>query len=129
MRLPINSTVCNTQDTLKISGIQVSPTEIEDTLLAHPSQPPLISDVAVAGVMTPDSRLSDEQVPRAWVVLTEEGRKLGAEEVIKRLDAWHKEALSKYKWLRGGFGIVDQASDGHIVLSISLFSSGLMSEH
>ncbi|EIM81740.1 acetyl-CoA synthetase-like protein [Stereum hirsutum FP-91666 SS1] len=96
------------KDTLKISGIQVSPTEIEDTLLSHPSQPPLISDVVVAGVMPLNSRLSDEPVPRAWVVLTEEGRKIGAEEVVRKLDAWHKEALSKYKWLRGGFGIVDQ---------------------
>lgn len=65
--------------------------------------------------MPPNSRLSDEPVPRAWVVLTEEGRKIGAEEVVRKLDAWHKEALSKYKWLRGGFGIVDQVSDRHIM--------------
>lgn len=71
--------------------------------------------------MPPNSRLSDEPVPRAWVVLTEEGRKIGAEEVVKKLDAWHKEALSKYKWLRGGFGIVDQVSDGHIIHRIPLF--------
>ncbi|KAG1849899.1 hypothetical protein DFJ58DRAFT_842533 [Suillus subalutaceus] len=48
-----------TKDTLKISGMQVSPVEIENTILAHPDK--LITD----------------------------------------------ERLSRYKWLRGGIGIVE----------------------
>ncbi|KIK66757.1 hypothetical protein GYMLUDRAFT_912136 [Collybiopsis luxurians FD-317 M1] len=93
-----------TKDTLKVSGIQVSPTEIEDCLLAHPRG--LIVDISVAGVL--GGRTEDERVPRAWIVLSSAGKKLGAQSVIEELDAWHKERLSKYKWLRGGFEIIDE---------------------
>ena len=47
-------------------GVQVSPVEIKDLLLAHPQK--LIQDVTVAGVS--GGRALDEQVPRAWVVLS-----------------------------------------------------------
>lgn len=53
------------------------------------------------------STLTDEKVPRAWVVLTPAGKRLGADEVVKRLDAWTRERLSKYKWLRGGIEVVE----------------------
>ena len=119
------------KDTLKISGMQVSPREIEDTLLAHPEG--LLSDVTVSGVR--GGRTADEKVPRAWVVLSPAGRRLVAEvtksvaaelgraaakadkeagvaagekELVNRLEAWMHEALSRYKWLRGGVGIVEQ---------------------
>lgn len=91
------------KDTLKISGLQVSPTEIEDALIAHPGK--LISDVCVAGVS--GGRTSDEKVPRAWIVLSDAGKKAGGHAVIEALEKWSKENLSKYKWLRGGFEIVD----------------------
>ena len=94
------------QDTLKVSGMQVSPTEIEETLRQHPEG--LIIDVSVAGVS--GGRTADERVPRAWVVLSSKGKALGATEVITRLDAWIRETLSQYKWLRGGVGIIDQVS-------------------
>lgn len=55
-------------------------------------------------------RTSDEKVPRAWVVLSEAGKKRGATTVVKELDAWHKENLSKYKWLRGGIEVVKEVS-------------------
>ncbi|TFK68984.1 acetyl-CoA synthetase-like protein [Pluteus cervinus] len=90
------------KDTLKISGSQVSPVEIEDVLLAHPDK--LIVDVSVAGVS--GGRTSDEKVPRAWIVLSESGKKRGTSEVVKALEAWHQENLSKYKWLRGGIEVV-----------------------
>ena len=90
------------QDTLKVSGMQVAPMEIEDTLLAHPDR--LITDVAVAGVS--GGRTSDERIPRAWVVLSPAGVALGEKEVISLLNAWVQERLSRYKWLRGGIGIV-----------------------
>lgn len=94
---------------MKVSGMQVSPAEIENALLAHPGE--LINDVAVAGVQLPPSsrgrkeRLS-ERVPRAWVVLTAKGQRLGAEKVAKELNSWVKQTLSKYKQLRGGIGVV-----------------------
>ncbi|OCH91611.1 acetyl-CoA synthetase-like protein [Obba rivulosa] len=92
------------KDTLKIAGMQVSPTEIEDVLLAHPEK--LIVDACVAGVS--GGRTSDERNPRAWVVLSPAGRGLGAQVAVRKLDAWVRENLSKYKWLRGGIEIVQQ---------------------
>jgi acyl-CoA synthetase (AMP-forming)/AMP-acid ligase II len=91
------------KDTLKISGMQVSPVEIENTLLAQLDK--LIIDVSVAGV--PGGRTSDERVPRAWIVLSPAGAALGEKVVAARLDAWVQERLSRYKWLRGGIGCVE----------------------
>ncbi|KAL0061959.1 hypothetical protein AAF712_011243 [Marasmius tenuissimus] len=93
------------KDTLKVSGIQVSPVEIEDVLLAQPDK--LISDVTVAGVQG-HGRTSDEKVPRAWIVLSEAGKVKGASAVVKVLEQWQQENLSKYKWLRGGIEVVKE---------------------
>lgn len=87
-----------------MSGMQVSPTEIEETLLQHSEG--LIIDVTVAGVS--GGRTADERVPRAWVVLSPHGQALGPTEVVARLDAWVRDKLSRYKWLRGGIGVVNQ---------------------
>ena len=95
------------QDTFKVSGKQVSPTEIENAIREHPSQ--LIIDVAVAGVK--GERLSSELVPRAWVVLSESGKEQGVEAVLAALDGWARLRLSKHKWLRGGLQVVDEVSD------------------
>lgn len=84
----------------------MSPTEIENTIREHPSQ--LITDVAVAGVK--EGRLSDELVPRAWVVLSDAGKEQGVEAVLAALDEWVRSHLSKHKWLRGGFQVVDEVS-------------------
>lgn len=92
-----------TKDTLKVSGMQVSPVEIENTLLAQPDK--LIVDVSVAGVS--GGRISDERVPRAWIVLSPAGMALGEKEVMARLDAWVQAQLSRYKWLRGGIACVE----------------------
>lgn len=83
--------------------MQVSPVEIENTILAQPDK--LISDVSVAGVS--GGRTSDERVPRAWIVLSPAGAALGEKVVAARLDAWVQERLSRYKWLRGGIGRVE----------------------
>ncbi|KAI0926941.1 hypothetical protein AcV5_007605 [Taiwanofungus camphoratus] len=92
------------KDTLKVSGVQVSPTEIEDLLLSHPAKS--IVDVCVGGVS--GGRTSDEKVPRAWIVLSEEGRRRGNQAVFEELEAWARKNLSKYKWLRGGIEAVDE---------------------
>ncbi|KAG6883329.1 hypothetical protein C0993_006807 [Termitomyces sp. T159_Od127] len=84
---------------------QVSPVEIEAVLLAEPQH--LIMDASVAGV-SGHGRTSDEKVPRAWVVLSDAGKKLGAQATIKVLEKWHQEQLSKYKWLRGGIEVVSE---------------------
>ena len=87
-----------------MSGQQVSPTEIENVLLAYPDR--LVSDVTVAGVS--GGRTSDEKVPRAWVVLSEEGRRRGETAVAEALTGWIQKNLSKFKWLRGGVEVVDE---------------------
>ncbi|KAF7335631.1 hypothetical protein MVEN_02218000 [Mycena venus] len=92
------------KDTLKVSGVQVSPKEIEDVLFAHPEK--LVSDVSVAGVS--GGRTVDEKVPRAWIVLSTAGKKKGDAAAIKSLMQWHQVSLSKYKWLRGGIEIVKE---------------------
>lgn len=86
--------------------MQVSPTEIEDLLLSHPAKS--IVDVCVGGVS--GGRTSDEKVPRAWIVLSEEGRRRGNQAVFEELEAWARKNLSKYKWLRGGIEAVDEVS-------------------
>ena len=101
-----HSFIDRAKDTLKIGGAQVSPTEIENVLLAQPDK--LITDVCVAGVS--GGRTSDEKVPRAWVVLSDEGRKRGEQAVVQALHSWIQKSLSKYKWLRGGIEVVDEVS-------------------
>jgi len=92
------------KDTFKISGKQVSPTEIENTVREHPSQ--LVTDVAVAGVK--GERVPGELVPRAWIVLSGAGKQRGVEAVLAVLDEWTRSRLSKHKWLRGGLQVVDE---------------------
>lgn len=79
-------------------------------MLEHPSK--FINDVAVAGVK--GERLSDELVPRAWVVLSTLGKQQGAEAVFAALDEWTRSRLSKYKWLRGGIQIIDEVGNLYI---------------
>ena len=111
------------KDTLKVSGIQVSPMEIEDVLLAEPKK--LIMDATVAGVS--GGRISDEKVPRAWVVLSAAGRKLGVDSTVKELKAWHEDRLSKYKWLRGGIEVVQEVCLFLVVsLSGPILSGGFL---
>jgi hypothetical protein len=69
----------------------------------------LIIDVAVAGVK--GERLSSELVPRAWVVLSNTGKEQGVEAVLAALDEWARSRMSKHKWLRGGFQVVDEVSN------------------
>ena len=90
--------------------MQVSPTEIEETLLRHPEG--LVVDVSVAGVS--GGRTADERVPRAWVVLSASGGSLSAAEVAARLDTWVRDTLSRYKWLRGSIAVIRQVS--HLAL-------------
>jgi acyl-CoA synthetase (AMP-forming)/AMP-acid ligase II len=99
---------------LKVSGVQVSPAEIEDVLLANPQK--LIIDATVAGVQ--GGRTKDEKVPRAWVVLSSEGQKIGSTASMKALQEWSNQCLSKYKWLRGGIEVVDEVGTLAIIKRI-----------
>ncbi|KAG2034779.1 acetyl-CoA synthetase-like protein [Suillus americanus] len=70
----------------QIGDMQVSPIEIENTILAQPDN--LITDASVAGIS--GGWTSDQRIPRAWIVLSPAGAGLGEKE-----------------WLRGGIEIVE----------------------
>ncbi|KIJ34915.1 hypothetical protein M422DRAFT_782659 [Sphaerobolus stellatus SS14] len=90
----------------KVSGLQVSPTEVEDIILEDPSD--IVSDAAVAGIHLPTAQTADDRVPRAWVVLTPQGKKLSEKEAEAHIISWGQKNLSKYKWLRGGIEFVSE---------------------
>lgn len=94
------------KEMIKVKGLQVAATEVEDTLLEHPEG--LVRDACVAGV--DNGRGDGSLFVRAWVVLTAEGARQGKEVVARKLDRWIKERLSKHKWLTGGVEAVDSVS-------------------
>lgn len=105
------SFVDRVKDTIQVSSTeQVSPTQLENFCLSEPQK--LISDIAVAGVN--EQRGVDLQVPRAWIVLSDEGRKLGADATIQILEKWTKQSLDPSKWLSGGIAVVDQLPKSHV---------------
>ena len=94
------------KEMIKVKGLQVAATEVEDTLLDHPEK--LVTDACVAGV---DNLRGDGSLfPRAWVVLSAEGKRQGIEAVIRKLNAHVAEKLSKHKHLAGGIEVVDTVS-------------------
>jgi 4-coumarate--CoA ligase len=94
------------KEMIKVKGLQVAATEVEDTLLDHPEN--LVRDACVAGV--DNGRGDGSLFVRAWVVLTEEGRSQHSEVVAKKLNEWVQSRLSRHKWLTGGIETVDSVS-------------------
>lgn len=91
------------KEMIKVKGLQVAATEVEDTLLDHPEG--LVRDACVAGV--DNGRGDGSLFVRAWVVLTMEGAKQGEATVGSKLEEWVKSRLSRHKWLTGGVEAVD----------------------
>ncbi|KAL1954333.1 hypothetical protein VTO42DRAFT_1407 [Malbranchea cinnamomea] len=91
------------KEMIKVKGLQVAATEVEDTLLDHPDK--LVKDACVAGV--DNGRGDGSLFPRAWVVLSEEGKKRDEKDVLRQLDEFVKSRLSKHKHLAGGIEVVD----------------------
>jgi 4-coumarate--CoA ligase len=94
------------KEMIKVKGLQVAATEVEDTLLDHPED--LVRDACVAGV--DNDRGDGSLFVRAWVVLTDTGKKQGEDTVGKKLNEWVRSRLSKHKWLSGGIEAVDSVS-------------------
>jgi 4-coumarate--CoA ligase len=92
------------KEMIKVKGLQVAATEVEDTLLEHPDD--LVRDACVAGV--DNGRGDGSLFVRAWVVLTEQGKRLGEDQVAQKLDGWVKSRLSRHKWVTGGFEVVHE---------------------
>lgn len=78
-------------DLLKVGGIWCAPVEVEDCLMRHPA----VSLAAVIGA-------EDEGLvkPKAFIVLRDEARGKGGEELAEELKAWVKDRLSKHKYPR-----------------------------
>ncbi|KAF1924353.1 acetyl-CoA synthetase-like protein [Didymella exigua CBS 183.55] len=92
------------KEMIKVKGLQVAATEVEDMLLDHPEG--LVRDACVAGV--DNGRGDGSLFVRAWVVLTDAGKNLAEAQVVQKLDEWVKSRLSRHKWLTGGIEIVDE---------------------
>ncbi|KAK6013076.1 hypothetical protein OSTOST_21674, partial [Ostertagia ostertagi] len=84
------------KDLIKVNGVQVSPSELEDIILTEPC----VREVGVIGIPHPQSG----QVPKAFVVLEE-----GTDHVNAR-KAHHRscQKVAPAKQLRGGVEIVNE---------------------
>lgn len=91
------------KEMIKVKGLQVAATEVEDVLLDHPEG--LVCDACVAGV--DNGRGDGSLFVRAWVVLTAVGHDQSEQTVTRKLHEWIEDRLSKYKWLTGGIEFVD----------------------
>jgi benzoate-CoA ligase family protein len=78
-------------DLLKVSGLWVSPLEVEECLLKH-------SDVAMAAVIGADD--AGLLKPKAYVVLRDAAKSRSAIEVAAELQAHVKDKLAKHKYPR-----------------------------
>jgi acyl-CoA synthetase (AMP-forming)/AMP-acid ligase II len=94
------------KEMIKVKGLQVAATEVEDTLLHHPEG--LVVDACVAGV--DNGRGDGSLFPRAWVVLSSEGKKQDEAVMARKLHEFVAQRLSKHKQLAGGIEVVDQVS-------------------
>jgi 4-hydroxybenzoate-CoA ligase len=77
---------------LKVSGVWVSPFEVEEALISHPS----VLEAAVVGQLDPD-RLTK---PKAFVVLQESARAQDAATLMEGLKTHVKEQIGVWKYPR-----------------------------
>lgn len=94
------------KEMIKVKGLQVAATEVEDVLLDHPEK--LAVDACVAGVN--NGRGDGSLFPRAWIVLSATGKRQDEAEVARKLGAFVEQRLSKHKHLSGGIEFVDMVS-------------------
>ena len=86
--------VDRSKDVIKVSGYQVSPTELENEIRKVPG----VTDVAVIGV--PDDKMGE--VPKAFVVRASEGL------TKQKIEEFIEPNIAKYKRLNGGIVFLDQ---------------------
>jgi 4-coumarate--CoA ligase len=98
------------KEMIKVKGLQVAATEVEDTLLDHPER--LVRDACVAGV--DNGRGDGSLFVRAWVVLTDEGGSQAESVVAHKLENWVQNTLSKHKWLTAGIEVVNSVRSSEL---------------
>lgn len=99
------------KEMIKVKGLQVAATEVEDTLLSHPEG--LVTDACVAGI--DNGRGDGSLFVRAWVILSPAGHKQSEEMVGRKLNEYVQLRLSKHKWLTGGIEFVDWVSKSSLM--------------
>jgi 4-hydroxybenzoate-CoA ligase len=77
---------------LKVSGVWVSPFEVEEALISHPA----VLEAAVVGHLDPDGLTK----PKAFVVLHKRARELDAATVAELLKTHVKERIGVWKYPR-----------------------------
>lgn len=86
------------KELIKYKGLQIAPAELEGTLLDCP----FVADCAVIGVWVEEQAT---ELPRAYVVVSVEGKKQG--DPAKAIREWVDGKVSNHKKLRGGVRLVE----------------------
>ncbi|KAL2799430.1 hypothetical protein BJX66DRAFT_352770 [Aspergillus keveii] len=81
------------KELIKVRGFQVSPAELEATLLTHQS----VVDAGVVGVV-----VDGNKVPRAYIV-----KRPDSDVTANDIANWIKGQVANYKWLKGGVVFVE----------------------
>ncbi|KAF4447301.1 hypothetical protein F53441_9144 [Fusarium austroafricanum] len=82
------------KELIKVKGMQVAPAELESLLLQRED----VADAAVVGVI-----IDGEELPRAYIVKTPNGKDTSEEDIVD----WLTNRVVKYKQLRGGVVFVN----------------------
>uniref|UniRef100_A0A1I7WSN4 AMP-binding_C domain-containing protein n=1 Tax=Heterorhabditis bacteriophora TaxID=37862 RepID=A0A1I7WSN4_HETBA len=92
------------KDIIKVNGMQVSPSELEDVILTHPH----VAEVGVIGI----EKENCGQVPKAFIVLKEGvNREKAPQEIdvfIRDTYFTNLERVAHFKYLRGGVEVRDE---------------------
>lgn len=87
------------KELIKVRGMQVSPTELEDYLLLHP----LVADIVVVPI--PDDAAGD--LPLAFAVKSPDAKDKSDDEVARGLIEYAEKQFATHKRLAGGVEFVD----------------------
>jgi 4-coumarate--CoA ligase len=89
------------KELIKYKGFQVPPAELEGKLMENG----MIDDVAVIGV---NDEQQHTEVPRAYVVVSQDKRDKVGEAEAKSIVDWMTKKVASHKRLRGGIVFVDE---------------------
>ncbi|KAH7020480.1 hypothetical protein EDB80DRAFT_882513 [Ilyonectria destructans] len=91
------------KEMIKYKGFQVIPSGLEGILLQHP-------DVADAGVVGVWVEKQATELPVAFIVPSESGKRMKKSDLMQSVLLWYTKNVANYKKLRGGLYVVDAIS-------------------
>jgi 4-coumarate--CoA ligase len=89
------------KELIKYKGFQVPPAELEGKLM----ESELVDDVAVIGI---NDEQQHTEVPRAYIVASQEKRTNAGEAEAKAIVDWMAKKVANHKRLRGGIVFIDE---------------------